>query len=131
MRRLSDNEQCGLCRKQKQTVQHLLAGYKKLASTEYFRRHNNALKVFAIRWAINNGVLLPDTKWWNEKWTKGRVIQRNGYKILWDWEHRMRTTNTPRRPDLTLEDESKKMICTDDMECTYESNIYEKRIEKL
>ena len=43
----------------------------------------------------------------------------------------MRTTNTPRRPDLTLEDESKKMICIDNMECTYVSNIYEKRIEKL
>ena len=62
---------------------------------------------------------------------KERVIQRNGYKLLWDWEHRMRTTNTVRRTELTLEDESKKMIYIVDMACPYESNIHEKRIEKL
>ena len=62
MRGLSDNDQCRLCRKQKKTVQHLLAGCEKLASAEYVRRHN-ALKVMAVRWAINNGVLPPDTKW--------------------------------------------------------------------
>ena len=112
-------------------MQHLPAGCEKLASTEYVRRHNNALKVMAVRWAINNGILPPDTKSWNENWTKGRVTKRNGYKILWDWEHRMRTTNTAKRPDLTLEDESKKMIYIVDMACLYESNIHGKRIEKL
>ena len=131
MRGLNDNDQCRLCRKQKEKVQHLLAGWETLASTEYARRHNNPLKVIAIRRAINNGVLLPDTIWWNENWTKERVIQRNRYKLLWDWKHRMRTTNTARRPDLTLEDKSKKMIYIVDMVCPYESNIHEKRIEKL
>ena len=131
MRGLSDNDQCQLFRKQKETVQHLLAGCEKLASTEYVRRHNNALKMLAVRWAINNGVLPPNTKWWNENWTKGRMIQRNGYKLLWDWEHRMKTTNTVKRPDMMLEDESKKMICIVDMACPYELNIHEKRIEKL
>ena len=66
IRGLSDNDQCRLCQKQKETVQHLLAGWKELASTEYVRRHTNALKVLAVRWAINKGVLPPDTKWWNE-----------------------------------------------------------------
>ena len=87
--------------------------------------------MLAVGWAINNGILPPGTKWWNENWTKGTVIQRNGYKLLWDWEHRMKTTNTVKRPDMMLEDESKKMICIVDMACPYESNIHEKRIEKL
>ena len=43
----------------------------------------------------------------------------------------MRTTNTARRPDLTLEDESKKMICLVDMACPFESNIYDKRIKNF
>ena len=71
MRGLSDNDQCRLCRKQKETVQHLLASCEKLASTEYVQRHNNALKVFVVQWAINKGVLPSDIKWWNENWTKG------------------------------------------------------------
>ena len=37
MRGLSDNDQCRLCRKQKETVHYLLAGCEKLASTEYVR----------------------------------------------------------------------------------------------
>ena len=41
----------------------------------------------------------------------------------------MWTTNTATRPDLTLEDESKKMICIVNMACPYESNIYDKRIK--
>ena len=61
----------------------------------------------------------------------GRVIQRNRYKLLWDWEHRMRATNTARRFNLTIEDESKKMIYIVDMACPYGSNVHEKRIEKL
>ena len=117
MRGLSENDQCRLYRKQNETVQHLLAGCEKLARTDYVRRHNNAWKVMAVRWTMNNGVLPPDTKWWNENWTKGRVIQRNGYKLFWDWEHRMRTTNMARQPDLMLEDEPKKMICIVDMAC--------------
>ena len=48
-----------------------------------------------------------------------------------DWEHWMRATNTVRGPDLMLEDESKEMICIVDMACPCESNIHEKRIEKL
>ena len=62
MRGLSDNDQCRLCQKQKETVQHLPAGCQKLASTEYVWQHDNALKVLAVRWAVNNGVLSPDTK---------------------------------------------------------------------
>ena len=84
-----------------------------------------------VRWAINNDVLPLDTRWWNENWTKGRVIQRNGYNFLWDREHWMITTNMARQPNLTLEDESKNMICIVDMACPYESNIHEKRIGKL
>ena len=80
---------------------------------------------------INNGVLPPDTKWWNDNWTKGRVIQRNRYKLLWDWEHWIKTTNTARRPDLMFEGKSKKMIWKVDMACPYESNIHEEQIKKL
>ena len=43
----------------------------------------------------------------------------------------MRTTNTARQPDLKLEDGLKKMICIVDLASPYESNIHEKRIEKL
>ena len=45
----------------REIVQHLLAGSKQLAGSEYVRRHDNALKVLAVQWAIDNG-----TKWYRE-----------------------------------------------------------------
>ena len=64
LRRLMDDEMCRVCEKTKETVQHLLAGCKKLAGKEYERRHSNALKVLAVWWAVIKGLLLEGTKWY-------------------------------------------------------------------
>jgi len=69
--------------------------------------------------------------WYKERWERGRVIEKNGKKILWDWEHRMRTHCTARRPDLTLEDEIKKEIIIIDMACPAERNKEATRKEKM
>ena len=131
VRGLDNQEMCRLCGKFKETVQHLLAGCQKIAATEYVRRHDNALKVLAVEWCKQEGLLPEDTKWFKERWEKGKVIEGNGKKLLWDWEHRMRTNCTARRPDLTLEDNAKKKIFIVDMACPYESNKDAKRIEKI
>ena len=44
-----------------------MTGCKKLAGSEYVRRHNNALKVLAVQWAIDNGMLPSGTKWYRER----------------------------------------------------------------
>ena len=33
-------------------MQHLLSGCKKLAGTEYLRRHDNTLKALAVKWEV-------------------------------------------------------------------------------
>ena len=114
-------------------MQHLLSGCKKLAGTEYRRRHDNTLKVLAVKWASERG-LLPEKrnlKWYREKWERGKVLENNGKKLYWDWEHRMRNSCTARRPDLTLEDTEKKMILLVDMACSNEKNKDWKREEKM
>ena len=78
IRGLVECDKCRLCWEQRETVYHLSSGCKKLAGTEYVKRHSNALKVL--------------------------VIEKDGMKLFWDWEHPMRTDGIARRPDLTLED---------------------------
>ena len=68
IRGLVDDDSCRLCGEHRETVQHLLSGCKKLAGTEYLKRHDNALKVLAVKWAIKNGMLPEDTKWYTVKW---------------------------------------------------------------
>ena len=48
-----ENNQCRLCREQRETVQHLLGGCKMLTSSEYLARHNRALVMTAAPWTEN------------------------------------------------------------------------------
>ena len=84
IRGLVNEDKCRLCGDSTETVQHLLVGGKKLAGSEYVKRHDNVLKVLAVRWAIENGLIPEDTKWYNVKWERGQVIESNSKKLLWD-----------------------------------------------
>ena len=131
IRGLVECDKCRLCGEHRETVHHLLSGCKKLAGTEYVKRHNNTLKVLAVKWATENGLLPKDTKWYTMKWERGKVIEKDGKKLFWDWEHPMRTDCIAHRPNLTLEDKSKKTILLIDMACPNESIKIAKRDEKI
>ena len=62
---------CRLCGEHRKTVHHLLSGCKKIVGTEYVKRHNNTLKVLAVKWAVENGMLPEDTKWYITNWKRG------------------------------------------------------------
>ena len=94
-----------------ETVQHLLAGCEVLARTEYLGRHNNALMVLAVSWAVERERLPANTAWYAVRWEKGHVLKGNGFKLSWDFKHRIRKTSSASRPDLTLEDEKARKIC--------------------
>ena len=118
-----------LCGEYRETIQHLLPGRKKLAGSEYIKRHNNTLKVLAVKWEMEMGIMPEGTKWYAEKWEKGKVLENGGKRLYWDWEHRMRTNCTAGRPD--LEDEEKKTILLVDMARSNEANRQVKREEKI
>ena len=131
IRGLVECDKCRLCGEHRETVHHLLSGCKKLAGTEYVKRHNNTLKVLAVKWAVENGLLPEDTKWYTAKWESERVIVKDGKKLFWDWEHPVRTHCIARRLDLILEDASKKTILLIDMVCPNKYNKIAKRDEKI
>ena len=128
---LIEDDKCRLCGEYRKTIQHLLSGCKKLAGSKYVKRHNNTLKVLAVKWAMEMGIMPVGTKWHAEKWEKGKVLENGRKRLYWDWEHRMRTNCTARRPGLTLEDEEKKTILLVDMACPNEANRQVKREEKI
>jgi hypothetical protein len=55
------------------------------------------LKVLAVQWAIDNGLLPEGPKWYTERWEKGKVIDNNAKKLY--WEYRMRTNYETRGED--------------------------------
>ena len=119
---LVECDKCRLCGEHRKTVHHLLSGYKKLVRIEYVKRHNNTLKVLAVKWAVENELLTEDTKWYTTNWGRGKVIEKDRKKIYWDWEHPMKMDCIAHRPGLTMEDTSKKTMLLIDVACPNEYN---------
>ena len=109
-RGLIKDGKCRLCREQKEMVEHLLAGRKKIANSEYLTRHNRALMVMAVAWVKEYHLVKKEVKWYNERWTRGHVLENARAKLLWDFECKLRKMTAARRPDLILEDKEKKYI---------------------
>ena len=59
----------------RKTVYHLLSGCKNLVGTEYVKQHSNTLKVLALKWAVENGLLSEDTKWYITNWKYKKVLK--------------------------------------------------------
>ena len=119
-----------VCGEQEETVEHLLAGCKMLAGSEYTRRHNRALMILAVQWAIEHQLIDNQTKWYRERWGRGHVLESKGAKLAWDCEFHLRKTTTSRRPDSTIEDKQKKTVWICDMACPQERNIETKMNDK-
>ena len=86
VRGLTENSQWRLCKEQRETVQHLLAGCKMLASSEYLARHNRVVMVMAVAWAKEQNLLDQYVKLYQEKWKRGHILENSQAKLVWDFE---------------------------------------------
>ena len=68
----------------RETVQHLLAGSKKIAGTEYKRRYDNSLNVLPLKCTIDNSLQPEGTKWYTENQGRGKMIESNGKMLQWE-----------------------------------------------
>ena len=66
-RALTENIQCKMFKKQREKVQHLLAGCKMLVSSEYLAIYNRALIMMAVARAKEQNLLDQNVKWYQEK----------------------------------------------------------------
>ena len=130
-RGLTQDKRCRVCYERDETIEHLVAGCKVLANNEYLLRHNRALMIVAVAWAKEYELVSKDMVWYNERWERGTVMEKDKGKLVWDFEFHLRKTTTARRPDLILEDKEKKKIWICDMACPQQRNIQAKRLDKL
>lgn len=126
---MQDN--CRLCGKFSESLDHLLSGCEKLAGAEYLKRHNNALMVMVTEWCKDLDLIEKDIKWWEQSWEKGKVLENEKAKMVWDFEFKTRKKTKARRPDVILEDKEFKEIYIVDMSCPMEENVEKKRGEKI
>ena len=82
-------------------------------------------------WCKKEGLMSEEEKWYKINWYRGKVLEGNGRKVIWDFEFKARKTNIHRRPDAVLENTEKKEILMVDMACPMECNVLQKTNEKL
>ena len=85
----------------------------------------------AVAWAKEYELVGGDVVWYKERSEGETVLENEKGKLVWDFEFHLRKTTTTRRPDLTLQDKTKKKIWICDMACPQQRNIEAKKLEKL
>ena len=131
VRSLIEDGRCRVCNEQSETMEHLVAGCKVLANSEYLLRHNRALMILAVEWAQEYDLIGTDMVWYKERWERGTVLENGKAKLFWDFEFHLRKTTMARRPDLILKEKGEKHIWICDMACPQQHNLETKRAEKL
>ena len=71
--------------------------------------------ILAVTWAKEWNLIEEKTVWYREKWERGKVLENDDAKLIWDFEFNLRKTTTARQPDLVLEDKQHKKIWICDM----------------
>ena len=130
-RGLTDDGSCRICTQHSETVEHLVVGCTKLANSEHLTRHNQALMILAVAWAKQQELVGQEVIWYQQRWDRGRVLEDDKAKLVWDFEFHLRKTTTATRPDLILELKTGKKIYICGMACPQQNNIWAKRTEKL
>ena len=74
-RGLAQDKQCRVCHERDETVEHIVAGCKVLANSEYLMRHNRALMIMAVNWAKEYELIGNDVIWYKERWERGAVLE--------------------------------------------------------
>ena len=95
--RLAQEGCCGVCHKRDETIEHLVAGCKVLANSEYLLRHNRALMIMAVAWVKEYGLVGGDIVRYKERWKQETVLENEIGKLVWDFEFHLRKTTTMRR----------------------------------
>ena len=78
VRGLVQDVHCRVCHKRDETIEHLAAGCKVLANSEYLSRHDRALIIKAVAWAKEYKLVGGNMVWYKERWEGEMVLENKG-----------------------------------------------------
>ena len=124
----SNNELCRMCKTQKETIDHLIAGCSMIAATEYLKRHNQVARY--VHWEVckHFNITVAD-KWYDHEPLS--VLENEQVNILYDFSIHTDRFIRANRPDIVVKDK-KNMRCTlIDVSIPADKNIAIKEHEKI
>ena len=114
-----------LCEAHPEGIMHWMSACPYLASFEYLKRRNHALKVFYVALAKKVGLLDPKLAWFSIHMAS--IIENNEASIYWNIKMATCTTVEHRWSDLRVEWKKKQLIEVFDMTCFLDCNVMKKK----
>lgn len=125
----SDTDICRACRNGRETIYHITSGCSVLSATKYLKRHNDLAKYVHTLLLRKYGFIETLANWFEHQ--PKCVEENDNAKILWDFsiqtDHEVRNN----RPDIVVVDKSTQKVALVDIAVPNDSNIADKRVEKL
>ena len=122
------DDKCRVCKKEPETIFHILAGCDILAKIDYLSRHNAVCKY--VHFKVLEGYSIPRGDNWFVHEPREVVMERN-VEIIYD---QVLSTDRPvgaNRPDIVVRDMSKKKVWVIDVSCPCDTNVEKKEGEKV
>ena len=124
-----DSDICRACRKEKETIHHIISSCESLAPTKYLERHDNVCKYIHVLLLNEYGILDRVTPWYQHQ---PKVVEQNDrVRILWNFpvqtDHRLQHN----KPDIIVIDKVNKTANIIDVAIPIDYRIAQKRLEKL
>ena len=118
---------CRMCRKVDESIDYNVSGCSKLAQKEYMRRHNPG-KIVHSKLARKCNFQAGD-KWY--EYEPESVLEKEDYKILWDFSIHTDHVIEARRLDLAVVDKKERSCKIIDFSVPGDSRIEEKEKDKI
>lgn len=124
-----DDDQCRLCKNEKETIHHIISGCTTLAPTKYLQRHDNLCKYIHILLLQKHQHHAEQTKWY--KHDPSPIYENETSKILWNFSIQTDHRINHNKPDIIVLDKVKNVALIIDVAIPNDYNIARKRFEKL
>ena len=124
----SDDDRCRVCKKEQETVFHILSGCDTLAKREYFTRHNNMCKY--VHYKIMKAYAVECAENWYAHVPKDVILMKR-CEIIYD---QVIYTDRPvacNRPDIIVKDLVREKVFIIDVSCPCDTNVRKKELEKI
>ncbi|XP_066934429.1 uncharacterized protein [Clytia hemisphaerica] len=125
----TNDDSCRICRSSKETIHHIVSGCTALAPTKYLKRHNDLAKYLHILLLQKHQLDTNDHIWYN--YTPPPVIENHQTKILWDFSIQTDHHLQHNKPDILILHKNQRRAIIVDIAVPNDSNIANKRIEKI
>ena len=124
----TNDDLCRVCKKDPETIFHILGACDALAKREYFTRHNNICKYVHYKVLKSYNIDVGDN-WYMHN--PAEVVTKNKIEVIYDQTILTTRPVGANRPDILIKDLENKKAYIIDISCPIDTNVGKKENEKI